>query len=289
MSYFNRIALRDRGAWDGLKHYFLFDEVSDPADSTKKYTPKFPEVAGIHFGDLNYWLPVASVADVVLPYQADGTDTGTNALIAKLKTAGLMKSEKPVLTVSSLSADLTVDEESVDPEIACAAASDDGRDVAYQWYSNTTDSNEGGSAIEGADEATYVLPTYETNGAYYYYCVATLEGETVTSEVVVVTVYCEVPVLTVASVSADQAILVNVAPAAVTCSITSSDERPVSYQWYSNTSDANTGGTLIEGATENEYEPQSVAEAGTLYFYCEGSLAGVTQATDPIAIVVSAA
>jgi len=41
--------------------------------------------------------------------------------------------------------------------------------VAYQWYSNTTNSNSGGTAIGGATSSTYSPPT-GVAGTYYYYC-----------------------------------------------------------------------------------------------------------------------
>lgn len=40
------------------------------------------------------------------------------------------------------------------------------------------------------------------------------------------------------------------------------------YQWYSNTSNSNSGGTLISGATSASYPPLTTT-AGTLYYYCE--------------------
>jgi hypothetical protein len=39
------------------------------------------------------------------------------------------------------------------------------------------------------------------------------------------------------------------------------------YQWYSNTSASNSGGTLISGATSSSYTPLTTA-VGTLYYYC---------------------
>lgn len=44
--------------------------------------------------------------------------------------------------------------------------------MTYQWYSNTTDSNEGGTAIKDATEASYI-PSSENAGIVYYYCVVT--------------------------------------------------------------------------------------------------------------------
>ncbi len=52
---------------------------------------------------------------------------------------------------------------------ATAAA---GYELSYQWYVNTSESNEGGSEISEATSASYTVPT-ATAGTCYYYCVAT--------------------------------------------------------------------------------------------------------------------
>lgn len=51
------------------------------------------------------------------------------------------------------------------------AASTDGGEVTYQWYSNNVASNGGGTAIEGATEAAYTVDSSNA-GATYYYVVA---------------------------------------------------------------------------------------------------------------------
>ena len=50
-----------------------------------------------------------------------------------------------------------------------------GYKYTYQWYKNTTDSNEGGTAIEGATDSTCVLPTteYKAGDVFYIYCEVT--------------------------------------------------------------------------------------------------------------------
>ena len=45
----------------------------------------------------------------------------------------------------------------------------------YQWYKNTTDSNEGGELVEGATSETLTIPTDLTAGSYYYYCEVTVD------------------------------------------------------------------------------------------------------------------
>ena len=49
----------------------------------------------------------------------------------------------------------------------------DGGDLSYQWYRNSTESTEGGTAIEGATMREYTPPTQNEAGTVYYYCVLT--------------------------------------------------------------------------------------------------------------------
>ena len=62
----------------------------------------------------------------------------------------------------------------------------------YQWYRNTTTSNENGTKIQGETSATYSVPT-GTKDTYYYYCVATNTKGSATSNVA--TVYVTDPIL----------------------------------------------------------------------------------------------
>jgi len=50
-------------------------------------------------------------------------------------------------------------------------------------------------------------------------------------------------------------------------SVTATGTGVLTYQWFSNTSNSNSGGTLLTGATNNSYTP-SATVAGTLYYYC---------------------
>ena len=60
--------------------------------------------------------------------------------------------------------------------------------INYQWYVNTTNSTEGGKAVDGATEATLTIPS-DTLGTFYYYAVASSENlDSTTSKIVEVTV-----------------------------------------------------------------------------------------------------
>ena len=64
--------------------------------------------------------------------------------------------------------------------------------LTYQWYTNTTDSTEGATAIEGATEASYT-PATDKIGTAYYYCVVTnseaAENNSIKTDIVCVNVY----------------------------------------------------------------------------------------------------
>ena len=51
------------------------------------------------------------------------------------------------------------------------------------------------------------------------------------------------------------------------------------YQWYSNASNSNSGGTLISGATNASYTPSNTT-SGVLYYYCVASSSGCTATTN---------
>lgn len=72
------------------------------------------------------------------------------------------------------------------------------------------------------------------------------------------------------------------------------DGYTLSYQWYENNTNSNTGGTEISGATTNSYTPTLPSTAGTTYYYCvvtatkDGSET-LTATSDVAAITVSKA
>lgn len=54
-----------------------------------------------------------------------------------------------------------------------ANAAEEHTITGYQWYSNTSVSNKGGTLIEGATGASYTVPTGKDAGNYYFYSVVT--------------------------------------------------------------------------------------------------------------------
>lgn len=89
--------------------------------------------------------------------------------------------------------------------------------------------------------------------------------------------------------SADYVTGATVTPLTVVATL---DGYTLSYQWYENNTNSNTGGTVISGATTNSYTPTLPSTAGTTYYYCvvtatkDGSET-LTAKSDVAAITVS--
>ena len=80
----------------------------------------------------------------------------------------------PTVTVSPASANTYVKGSAVTLTATVSEPVDDFT-YSYQWYSNTSSSNEGGTEISNATSATY-SPNITAAGTTYYYCVVTVKN-----------------------------------------------------------------------------------------------------------------
>jgi gliding motility-associated-like protein len=76
-----------------------------------------------------------------------------------------------------------------------------GTNIAYQWYSNTSNSNTGGTAITGANSATYTPSTSTTGALYYYVVVSGTCTPNATSNVSGLVTTNALPTLTIGSIT----------------------------------------------------------------------------------------
>ena len=159
--------------------------------------------------------------------------------------------------------------------------------ASYQWFSSNTNATTGGALIAGSTTNQYTIPTQNTAGNYFYYAEVTLSGSgcgTISSASSEVVVFLD-PTLATQPLTT-QSLCVNGAPTDL--QVTFADGAgTASYQWYSNTTNAATGGTLLVSATNANYTPSTV-NPGTQYFYCEIALtgSGCATATSAVAEVI---
>jgi len=125
--------------------------------------------------------------------------------------------------------------------------------------------------------------------AHYYYCVVSASGLTsVTSNPATVTVLAEgAAVITITANPGAQTFALNTGNAGISVVASASDASTLSYQWYSNNADSNTGGTAISGATSLTYTVPTDT-AGTFYYYCVIGSATAASITSSVATVTVA-
>ena len=159
--------------------------------------------------------------------------------------------------------------------------------ATYQWYSNTSATNTGGTAIANSNSNSYTPPIFGVAGNYYYYATVTLNGsgcDATSSNTGLVTVVLD-PVIT-SQPMASQSLCQNTTPTNL-CVVVSGGVGTTAYQWYSNNSATASGGIAISGAISDCYTP-STANVGTKYYYCvvtqSGSGCSVTSAVAEVVI-----
>lgn len=132
-----------------------------------------------------------------------------------------------------------------------------GSSITYQWYSNTTNSNSGGTIISGANLASYTPPT-TVAGTKYYYVVVTNSLGTATSNVSgLITVS---PVSLGGTASSNQTICSGAQPANITLSGNTG-----SIQWQ--VSSDNVSFSNISGATAATLTSAQMGALTTTRYY----------------------
>lgn len=130
-----------------------------------------------------------------------------------------------------------------------------GASLTYQWYSNTSNSNSGGTLISGANSNTYTPSNITAITKYFYCSVASNGGCAIVSNTSgLITVYAASAGGT-ANYSGANICTSGVPSAAITVS----GNTGTTYQWQSSTTDATSGFTDIGGATGASYTPGSIA------------------------------
>lgn len=180
--------------------------------------------------------------------------------------SGLYQRLKVTLGIDAQPADKTVAQGSY--PVLTVEASAGGEQLNYKWYSNSTRSNSGGQLIAGAVGKDYYAPAY-TTGTTYYYCVITVQGSSIslTSDPVAVTVNPPIPAVAPGITVQPSDLTVNRGDqASLSVSASAGDGGTLTYEWYRNTSNSNSGGYPIFGAWSSTYTvPTSIS--GTTYYY----------------------
>ena len=97
------------------------------------------------------------------------------------------------LTITTQPVAITIAQKEQSVTLTCIAENGSSA-VSYQWFLNTDNTNTGGAVISGANSSEYTTKPFNDKEIRYYYCVATVGEESVTSNVAVAA-YTGLPVL----------------------------------------------------------------------------------------------
>ncbi|MCL1836449.1 MAG: hypothetical protein FWG46_02750 [Treponema sp.] len=103
------------------------------------------------------------------------TNTSASATVSVYGNAPASAEPPEIITQPAATSNWDVGATATFTAVSISAVSPDGGQLSYQWYSNSSSSNSGGSEISGQTDATLTLAKadYDTNGSYYFYVVVT--------------------------------------------------------------------------------------------------------------------
>ena len=148
----------------------------------------------------------------------------------------------------------------------------------YQWFSNTTNSTTGGTALVGKTTATFTPPT-TTEGITYYYVQLTFGTGPCST---VISTPAKIEVVGTASITTQPEALKSICVGGTTNPLTvafAGGTGTAAYQWYSTPTNSNSGGTAIAGETSASFTPPVFNTAGDYYYYAVITLTGSTCGT----------
>jgi hypothetical protein len=230
-------------------------------------------------------------------YTAIVTVSGGNGINVSFNISFTVNAATPVITITtqpSRDAGVTHGQITAADTLSVTASVNPAATLTYQWYSSgNTDTNTGGTLIAGATSSVFQIPTDITATApsqYFYYCVVSSAGAVdVTSQAGRVIVYPHITITT------QPAANTTVTAGSITQSLSVvAASNPVGmtilYQWYSNSTNANTGGTPISGATSATFNIPTTLTAGTYFYYCIARPSvGADAVSDVATVTVNAA
>ena len=244
-------------------------------------TPKSGKSTGlitIYYDGLTELPEISGSFDLTFDVSAsDGWQAATGLVggILTIIDENKLNVQIPIINTQPDDAEITVNSLH---SLSISASSDDDGELSYQWYSNTSKTNIGGTQINGETSADYYPPT-DSIGIFYYFVEVTNtitdngDGGNKTASIRSIAAS-----LTINAIINAQIPFINTQPIGFTITVNHThslsvsancnDDGILSYQWYSNTSESNNGGTPVNGAESDDYNPPTDTE-GVYYYFVE--------------------
>ncbi|MDC0096693.1 PKD domain-containing protein, partial [bacterium] len=162
--------------------------------------------------------------------------------------------------------------------------------ISYQWFSNTINNNTTGTLIPGAVNANYTPPgPFNNVGSFYFYVVISDDAAgcfDVPSDVYIINVVAD-PTVTIDPIG-PLTYCQNATSDTLTATPNGGVGTTYGYQWYSNTTNSNVGGTQLTGETNSTFTPPTLVVETTYYFVeITQTASGCTNRSIPVAVTIT--
>lgn len=241
--------------------------MSDTANTTYTWTSNNPS-------GLTGYLPSGATNEIPVQTLINTTNapiTHTYTVVPQIGscvgaslTFDVLVEPAPIITVQPLPDEVCLNGTTPDVTVAYQGTGTPN----YQWYENTVDNTATGTVIAGATSQTFSPPTNTVGDTYYYVSITFSTGGC--NEIISDTALVGVKEISQIDTQPINTQSICVGGNADELSVTTSGGAGTpSYQWFSNTTNTSSGGTLITNATNTTYTPPAFATSGTYYFYTE--------------------
>jgi len=233
------------------------------ASGAAPFTYQWQENSGSGFSNISGANAAAltrnNVTSSLNGYQYRVVVTDTNGLSKTSNAATLTVNSAPTMTTQPQNTAVNAGDNASFSVVASGAAP-----FTYQWQEN---SGSGFSNISGANAAALTRNNVTTsmNGYKYRVVVTDNNGLSTTSDAATLTVnaFTNAAAPNITMQPDDKNVIINTN---TELSISATATGLLSYQWYSNSADSNSGGTLIPDATNSTFSPPTMS-IGTTYYY----------------------
>lgn len=180
----------------------------------------------------------------------------------------------PVINTQPASSTQSVCMNSSSAALTVEASAGSGSISKYEWYSNTSNSTSGGTLVAthttSSTTDSYTPLTSSAGTLYYFVVVSNTNNGSKTSTVSGAITVNALPSISAQPSSSVQTVCVQSTSTALSVTAAAGSGNISTYEWYSNTTNSTTGGTLVAthttAATTDSYTP-STSTVSDLYYY----------------------
>jgi len=229
----------------------------------------------------NYSIPTALSVGVYYYFvevRATGDALPVRSNVATIEVVyPKINAQLPIITTQPVSATINA---YIAHTLSVTAVSPDGGTLYYQWRSTTSPSTSGGILVTETSISPNFYPPTDKTGTFYYYVEVFNQipdngdggiklGYRTSNPVALTVMETSRPVISINTHPVNKYFSHGNVYDSLSVSASVTNDAVLSYQWYSNTTNSNVGGTVINGAVNSSFNIPTTLTAGVYFYFVE--------------------